>query len=269
MKIATWNVNGIRARQVEVLEWLARERPDVVCLQEIKAAPEQIPAALAELPDYWGYWHGAKGYSGVGLLVSKALAPTRPTFSHPPFDHETRIVIAELAPRADPGGGAGSTPSLSVASVYVPNGGKDLAAKMTFLNELVAWAGALEADGKHLVLCGDYNVARTDLDVHPMLRKPMIGQTAAERALIEAFFGYGLVDVGRHVDPDNDRLFTWWAPWRNLRQRNIGWRLDYIAASKALVDETVHCVAYREVGTSDHAPVIAHLRDAPLSAPAP
>ena len=80
---------------------------------------------------------------------------------------------------------------------------------------------------------------------------------------LRAFLGYGLVDVGRHVDPDNDRLFTWWAPWRNMRQRNIGWRLDYVAASKALVDETVHCVAYREVGTSDHAPVIAHLRDAP------
>ena len=71
-------------------------------------------------------------------------------------------------------------------------------------------------------------------------------------------------DVGRHVDPDNDRLFTWWAPWRNLRQRNIGWRLDYIAAHHALVDGTTTCRSYREVGTSDHAPVIAHLRDEPL-----
>jgi exodeoxyribonuclease-3 len=174
-------------------------------------------------------------------------------FVHPPFDLEHRIVVATIG-------------DLVLGSVYVPNGGKDLVAKMTFLTELVAWAGALEAQGKYLVLCGDYNVARTDLDVHPMLRRPMIGQTAAERALIEAFLGYGLVDVARHVDPDNDRLFTWWAPWRGHRQRNIGWRLDYIAASKALVDETVHCAVYRDVGTSDHAPVIAHLRDTPLSA---
>ena len=115
--------------------------------------------------------------------------------------------------------------------------------------------------------CKNFNVARSDLDVHPSLRKPMIGQSSPERSLLEAFFGYGLVDVGRHVDPDNDRLFTWWAPWRNMRQRNIGWRLDYVAASKALVDETVHCVAYRDVGTSDHAPVIAHLRDTPAARP--
>ncbi|HEY0189511.1 MAG TPA: exodeoxyribonuclease III, partial [Kofleriaceae bacterium] len=148
-------------------------------------------------------------------------------------------------------------------SVYVPNGGKDLATKMTFLTELVAWAGTLEEQGKHLVLCGDYNVARSDADVHPSLRKPMIGQSSPERSLLEAFLGYGLIDVGRHVEPDNYRLFTWWAPWRNMRQRNIGWRLDYIAASKALVDATTVCMAYRDVGTSDHAPVIAHILDAP------
>ena len=256
MKIATWNVNGIRARQAQVQDWIEAERPDVVCLQEIKASPDQLPVWLCDLEGYWCYWHGEKGYSGVGLHVSKAVSPERPDFTHPAFDYENRMVQVRL-------------PALTVISVYVPNGGKDLAAKMTFLNDLVAWAGTLEAEGRHLVLCGDYNVARGDIDVHPILRKPMIGQTSAERALIEAFFGYGLVDVGRHVDPDNDRLFTWWAPWRNLRQRNIGWRLDYIAASRALVDETVHCVAYRDVGTSDHAPVIAHLRDTPISAPAP
>ena len=92
-----------------------------------------------------------------------------------------------------------------------------------------------------------------------------VGQSRVERELIEGLFSHGLVDVGRHVDPDNDRLFTWWAPWRNLRQRNIGWRLDYIAAHHALVDGTTTCRSYREVGTSDHEPVIAHLRDEPLS----
>jgi exodeoxyribonuclease-3 len=167
---------------------------------------------------------------------------------HPPFDLETRIVVAEV----------GAT---TFASVYVPNGGKDFAAKLTFLRELETWAGALEAAGKQLVLCGDYNVARTQLDVHPVLRKDVVGQSREERTLIEALFAHGLVDVGRFVDPDNDRLFTWWAPWRNLRQRNIGWRLDYIAASHGLVDGTTTCKSYRDVGTSDHAPVIAHLRD--------
>jgi exodeoxyribonuclease-3 len=132
---------------------------------------------------------------------------------------------------------------------------------MVFLNELAAWSGALAAAGKRLVLCGDYNVARTAKDVHPALRKDMVGQLTEERELIERFFSHGLVDVGRYVDPDNDRLFTWWAPWRNLRQRNMGWRLDYVAAHHSFVDQSCTCKAYREVGTSDHAPVIAHLLD--------
>ncbi len=251
MKIATWNVNGIRARSSQVAHWIDGEAPDVVCLQEIKAAPAQVPPPLDQIAGYHAHWHGAGGYSGVALMLKMSTFPEPPAFVHPPFDLETRIVVAEVG-------------AFVFASVYVPNGGKDFNAKMVFLKELVAWAAALEAAGKHLVLSGDFNVARTDMDVHPSLRKPMVGQSNPERDLIDALFGCGLVDVGRHVDPDNDRLFTWWAPWRNLRQRNIGWRLDYIAAHHSLVDGAVACKAYREVGSSDHAPVIAHLRDTPL-----
>lgn len=251
MKVATWNVNGVRKRSSEVLSWIDREEPDVICLQETKATAEQIPEPLAQVAGYHAHWHGAKGgYSGVALLLHARRFAEPPRFVHPGFDLESRIVVAEVG-------------SLVLGSVYVPNGGKDLPAKMLFLEQLVAWAGALAAAGKHLVLCGDFNVARAPVDVHPSLRRDMIGQSAPERALIERLLAQDLVDVGRHVEPDNDRLFTWWAPWRNLRQRNIGWRLDYVAAHRALVDETVHCAAYRDVGTSDHGPVIAHLRDAP------
>jgi exodeoxyribonuclease-3 len=251
VKIATWNVNGIRARSSQVAHWIDGEAPDVICLQEIKASPAQVPPPLDQIAGYHAHWHGSGGYSGVALMLKMSTFPDAPAFVHPPFDLETRIVVAEVG-------------SMVFASVYVPNGGKDFNAKMTFLKELVAWAGALEAAGKHLVLCGDFNVARTDMDVHPSLRKSMVGQSHPERDLLDELFAFGLVDVGRHVDPDNDRLFTWWAPWRNLRQRNIGWRLDYVAAHHALVDGAVTCKSYREVGSSDHAPVIAHLRDTPL-----
>ncbi len=251
MKVATWNVNGIRARSSQLVHWIDREEPDVICLQEIKATPAQVPEPVATIAGYHAHFHGAGGYSGVALLLRTAKFDSRPEFVHPPFDLESRIVVATVG-------------ALVFASVYVPNGGKDFAAKMVFLRELEAWAGALHASGQHLVLCGDFNVARTFVDVHPALRKEMVGQLPEERALIEKLLSHGLVDVGRHVEPDNDRLFTWWAPWRNMRQRNIGWRLDYIAASRALVDETVHCVHYRDVGSSDHGPVIAHLRDTPL-----
>ncbi|MES1254894.1 MAG: exodeoxyribonuclease III [Acidobacteriota bacterium] len=243
--MATWNVNGIRARHVQVQEWIARERPDVVCLQELKAASDQVPEALCAMEGYWCYWHGGKGYSGVGLHVSKAIAPDRPVFSHPAFDFEHRIASVDVA---------GAT----IASIYVPNGGKDFPAKMRFLEAMDAYAQSFADAGRTLVLCGDMNVARAERDVHPKERKPRaIGQLPEERALIERILSHGLVDIGRALDPDNDDLFTWWPPWRSMRQRNIGWRLDYIFATAGLAATATACPVQREVGTSDHAPVLA------------
>jgi exodeoxyribonuclease-3 len=245
LKIATWNVNGIRARHTQVQEWVERERPDVVCLQEIKASSDQVPTALCEMEGYWCYWHGHKGYSGVALHVNKATAPERPVFTHPAFDYENRIVTADVA-------------GVSVASIYVPNGGKDFPAKMRFLEAMAHYARDMRDAGKTLILCGDMNVARSDRDVHPKERKPRaIGQLPEERDVLERIIDSGLVDVGRALDPDNDGLFTWWAPWRNMRDRNIGWRLDYVLASTALAERAVSCPVQKEIGTSDHAPVVA------------
>ena len=253
MKLATWNVNGIRARQAQLQEWIERERPDIVCLQEIKASSDQLPAALCEMEGYWCYWHGGKGYSGVGLHVSKTLAPERPAFAHPAFDYENRIVTVDVRT------GAGD---LTIASVYVPNGGKDFHGKMKFLDAMDTYAASFQAlsraGSRQLVMMGDMNVARTDRDVHPKERKPRaIGQLPEERAMIERILSRGLVDLGRALDPDNDGLFTWWAPWRNMRQRNIGWRLDYVLASEALASRATACPVQKDIGTSDHAPVMA------------
>jgi exodeoxyribonuclease III len=245
VRIATWNVNGIRARQAQLQEWIEREKPDVICLQEIKASLDQLPVWLCDLEGYWCYWHGGKGYSGVALHIAKSFSPERPAFEHPAFDFENRIAAARL-------------PQATVVSVYVPNGGKDFPAKMRFLAALEQYAADLRTDPGPLVICGDLNVARTEMDVHPKERKPRaIGQLPEERAQLERIIGHGLVDVGRALEPDNDGLFTWWAPWRNMRQRNIGWRLDYVLASQSLYDRAQGCVVQREVGTSDHAPVVA------------
>ena len=248
MKIATWNVNGIRARQEEVATFLARERPDVLCLQEIKAARDHIPGALGELAltDYWGYWHGTKGYSGVALLVRKQIEAARPLYVHPDFDVDTRIAAA----RVD---------GTLVVSIYVPNGGRDFAGKMRFLEALAAYVAALRATGDRVVLCGDINIARTEMDVHPDQRdNRAVGQRPDERAIFQRILDVGgLHDVGREQDPTNEALFTWWAPWRNMRQRNIGWRLDYVLATASLAGRAASCAVQREFGTSDHAPVVA------------
>ena len=243
MKIGTWNVNGIRARQMQFCEWLERDRPDVVCLQELKAEPAQIPPQCCH-DEYYVYWHGLRAYSGVSLHVKKSAFEAEPAFSHPDFDMESRIVQADLG-------------KLIVASVYVPNGGKDYEAKLQFMLRLAAWAKQLDREGRQLILCGDMNITRSDMDVHPKERKPgIIGQREEERDLFDKLLGTHLVDVGRALDPDNPNLFTWWAPWRNLRQRNIGWRLDYVLASPAIAARAASCVVLADFGTSDHAPVV-------------
>jgi exodeoxyribonuclease-3 len=239
VKVATWNVNGIRARGAQVSEWLAAEQPDVVCLQEIKASPEQVPEALSGHGDYFAHWHGGpRGYSGVALLLARRSFPRAPRFSHPPYDLEHRSVVAELG-------------QLVIASLYVPNGGKDYRAKTDFLAGLAAWTGELAAAGKQVILAGDLNVARLEIDAHPSQRRPVIGQLPEERAFFASILDHGLVDVGRHVAPDDEGLFTWWAPWRNMKQKNIGWRIDYILASRALLEGGVSCTVSRDIGTSD------------------
>jgi len=245
MKVATWNVNGIRARHGQLIDWVAAEAPDVLCLQELKATQAQIPDPLTTLTDYWNFWHGGpKGYSGVSLHFRRATFGDAPKFTHPEFDSECRIVEANVG-------------GIRWASVYVPNGGKDFVAKMAFLRELERWTRACHEAGEPLIVCGDLNVAITDRDIHPKELKPgTIGVRPDERALLGRAIGNGLVDVLRAHHADDDNLFTWWPPWREMRQKNIGWRLDFVLMSEALAARSRSAEVRKDVGTSDHAPVV-------------
>jgi exodeoxyribonuclease-3 len=248
LKIATWNVNGLRARHARLCSWVAEERPDVLCLQEIKATRDQIPDPLTTLADYWNYWHGGpKGYSGVSLHVRREFASAPPAFGHPAFDSEYRVVEALVD-------------GVRFVSIYVPNGGKDYTAKMAFLAELSAWAAARQTAGERLVIAGDLNVALTDADVHPTeIRAGMIAQRADERALLRETIGHGLVDVLREHHRDRNDVFTWWAPWRNMREKNVGWRIDFVLASASLAHAGTTCVIRKDVLGSDHAPVVVEI----------
>jgi len=243
MKIATWNVNGIRARQAQFCEFLERDKPDVVCLQELKAEVAQIPPQC-QLEDYHVYWHGLRGYSGVSLHLRKASFPEAPVFSHPDFDMESRIVQAQVG-------------NLVLAGVYCPNGGKDYEAKLRFFESLIVWTKRLHDEGRELVLSGDINIAREGIDVHPKERKPgVIGQRPEEREIFKRLLGDHLVDVGRALAPNDPNVFSWWPPWRQMRTRNIGWRIDYILASPSIAARAKSCAVLADFGTSDHAPVM-------------
>ncbi len=248
MKVATWNVNGLRARHAQLLEWVAWEKPDVVCLQEIKATQAQIPDPLTTLHEYWNYWHGGpKGYSGVSLHFRRDFCRQAPEFTHPAFDSEYRIVDALVG-------------DVRFASVYVPNGGKDFEAKMEFLRRFEEWTKARRELGEKLVIAGDLNVALTDADLHPSQVKPgSVGQRGDERALLRSAIDHGLVDLIRTTHPGDSKVFTWWPPWRNLREKNVGWRIDFILASEALAATVKTCVVRKDVTGSDHAPVVVEL----------
>src|SRR5262249_8502219 len=129
---------------------------------------------------------------------------------------------------------------------------------MRFLQAMDGWVEQAHARGRRLVLCGDLNVALEKRDVHPKLQNPaQIGQTADERTLMSKIIGHGLHDLLRENDPQNDDLFTWWAPWRKHKDRNLGWRLDYVLCSDALRAQAKSCRVERLFGTSDHGPVTA------------
>lgn len=250
MRICTWNVNGIRARHADVQRLADEHKPDILCLQEIKATPDQVPEPLTLLPNYANLWHGAPGgYSGVSLHVLRAASDAhgtenRSTFSHPTFDFEARIVEATVG-------------GLTIASVYVPNGGKDFAAKLRFLEALVAHARVRPA-GHPYIICGDLNVAYTDADVHERFRKfGTIGQHPEERAAFSDLLATGLQDVVRQLAPNDDQLFTWWPPWRQEKQKNRGWRIDYVLASGELKARSF--TVLKDFGASDHAPLLVEL----------
>lgn len=253
MKIVTWNVNGARAREAQILDLIAQESPDVLCLQETKATAEDLPASLyglMALPDYHARWHGSGGYSGVALLLKRS-AFASPRFAHPSFDMEFRVVEASVGNR-------------TFVSMYAPNGNKDFGAKMQFFERLLEYVDAAAKEGRELVIAGDVNIARADIDVHKSQRKPgLIGQRSEERALLEAILDKGkLVDVARKLSPDDAALFSWWPYWRNARERNQGWRIDYALVSEPLASKAKSHTIRAEFGASDHGPVVVVFDDA-------
>jgi exodeoxyribonuclease III len=246
LKLVTWNVNGIRARENEVLKLLADEKPDVAMFQETKATLDQLPETLyglMGLPEYHSIWHGSAGYSGVSLHLRKSSFD-RPRDAHPDFDYETRVV-------------EGHSGEWVFVSMYLPNGGKDFDAKIKFMKALARWPAAFA--GKQLVIAGDLNVARADIDVHRSQRRAgLIGQRTEERELFEKLLGAGLVDVCRELAPEDRRLFTWWPYWRQSRERNVGWRIDYVLANQPVAGSVTGFEVKRDYGTSDHAPLVVH-----------
>jgi exodeoxyribonuclease-3 len=255
VKIATWNVNSIRARHDRVVAWLAAEQPDVLCMQEIKVEASGFPRESIEAAGYHVVLIGQRSYNGVAIASREPVTDVVQGLDDGVADDEARFLM-------------GTFRGVRVASVYVPNGGggpERFAYKLEWLARLRRWLDA-HADAKApLALCGDYNVAPEDRDIHdPAKWEGAVLCTPEERAALANVRAWGLDDVFRRHHPEGGK-FSWWDYRGVAFFKDQGLRIDHIWATPALAERSTACeidrLARKGQNASDHAPVIATFRD--------
>ncbi len=249
MKITTWNVNGLRAVMGKGFrDWAMRDAADILCLQEIKARPEQLADEMRELPGYTSFWNPAQrpGYSGVASYVKSPLTEIQFGLGVEEFDAEGRVIRMSLSD------------DLILYNIYFPNGqrGHDrVQFKLAFYETLLSQCNLLHADGKKIIITGDFNTAHQEIDLaNPKSNANTSGFLPEERAWIDTYLSNGFTDIYRQLYPDRIE-YTWWTFITRARERNVGWRLDYFLVSDAFVPRVKDVVIQSEVHGSDHCPV--------------
>ncbi|HOW59599.1 MAG TPA: exodeoxyribonuclease III [Candidatus Omnitrophota bacterium] len=254
MKILSWNVNGIRAVQKKgFLEWLAREKPDILGVQETKAKPEQLDIFLMHPEGYHTYWNSAvrPGYSGVALFTREKPKRVETGFGIKKFDEEGRLMLAEY-------------PEFIFINIYFPNGksgDERLQYKMDFYDETLRFVRKLKKKQKNIIICGDYNTAHKEIDLaRPKENEGVSGFLPVERAWMDQWVADGQVDIFREFHQGAGH-YSWWDLKSGARERNVGWRIDYHFVTTDLAARVKSAAILKDVIGSDHAPVALILED--------
>jgi exodeoxyribonuclease-3 len=251
-KIVSYNVNGIRsALSKGFAEWLKATDADVVCLQEVKAEPDQFDQTIFTSLGYACYWYPAqkKGYSGTAILTRQTPTLVEYGCGIEAYDNEGRIIRADFG-------------DVSVMSVYMPSGssGEDRQAfKMQFLADFQPYIDTLKQSRPNLIISGDYNICHRPIDIHnPKSNAKSSGFLPEEREWIDGFMNTGFTDTFRkfNEDPHN---YTWWSFRFNARTKNLGWRIDYHLASKPLDSSLSRAIILPEARHSDHCPIVVEV----------
>lgn len=244
----SWNVNGIRAAEKKgLLDWIAKEKPDIVCLQETKAQPGQLSDALLHPLGYESYWSSAqrKGYSGTAIYTRVSPILSMTTFGEGLLDEEGRIVLLEFK-------------KFFLFNVYFPNGGSGadrLVYKMRFYKRFLELVESFRKR-KPVIFCGDVNTAHQPIDLaHPKENEKSSGFLPKERTWIDAVVDKGYIDTFRSLYPAKKDAYSWWDLKTHSRDRNVGWRIDYFFVSKELKKFIVEASIHSDVFGSDHCPV--------------
>ncbi len=258
VKIATFNVNGIRSRLPNLLEWLERERPDVVCLQELKATDDAIPVLALQSAGYGAVWHGQKSWNGVAILARDAKpVETRRGLSGDEEDAQSRYIEARAH-------------GILVGCLYLPNGnpqpGSKFDYKLAWFERLIRYAAGLCGSPEPVVLAGDYNVVPTDFDIYDprsWLKDALLQPETRE--CYRRLLAQGWTDAVRARFPEQ-RIYTFWDYFRQHWQKNSGMRIDHLllnpAASSQLAGAGVDTWVRGQPGASDHAPTWVRLEGA-------
>lgn len=252
MKIATYNVNGIRSALSKKFHiWLKAANPDILCLQEVKAFPEQSSIPLFEELGYQTYFYPAKkpGYSGVAIFSKIAPKHVEYGCGIDKYDNEGRILRLDFE-------------KVSVMSVYHPSGssGEERQAfKMEFLDDFYTYIENLKKSYPELVICGDFNICHQPIDIHnPKANANSSGFLPEEREWLSKFINLGFTDTFRHLNKEPHN-YTWWSFRANSRAKNLGWRIDYIFCSSNLEILLSKSLILSEAKHSDHCPVITEI----------
>lgn len=252
MKVVTYNVNGIRAAMSKgLLDWIQNLNPDILCLQEIKASPEQVGVFELEALGYHHYWYPAqkKGYSGVAIFSKVKPKHVEYGCGIKEYDDEGRILRADYN-------------DFSVMSVYHPSGssGEERQAfKMKWLSDYSEYISDLKKKVPHLILSGDFNICHKPIDIHnPKSNANTSGFLPEEREWLEQFIQSGFIDTFRHFNKEPHQ-YSWWSYRAGARSKNLGWRIDYNLASENLAARLKHSVILPEAMHSDHCPVLLEL----------
>ncbi|GAB4415460.1 MAG: exodeoxyribonuclease III [Anaerolineales bacterium] len=248
MKIVTWNVNGLRAvYRKDALAPLLARTPDLLCLQEIKARPDQLTDQQRNIPGYHIIWNPAErpGYSGVATFARKAPAEVVLGLDVPEFDLEGRVIRTRHS-------------DFLLYNIYFPNGqrGQDrVDYKLRFYARLLEICDELHAAGEKIIITGDFNTAHMPVDLkNPDSNQNTSGFLPEEREWVGKFLDHGFVDVYRKLYPDREQ-YTWWTYRFKARERGVGWRIDYFLVSEALVSRVKDVIIHDDVMGSDHCPV--------------
>jgi len=244
----SWNVNGIRAIEKKgFIEWLNKENPDFLCLQETKAHPEQLSKDLIEVKGYTSYWNQAekKGYSGVAVYAGIKPDNVEFGFGNKIFDQEGRVLILEYE-------------SFFLINVYFPNGnssGERLKFKLDFYLEFFKYIQKIKKKQKKIIICGDLNTAHNEIDLaRPKENSKNSGFLPEERALIDQFIDLGFIDSFRFLHKDT-AAYSWWDYKTRARQRDVAWRLDYFFINDLAKEALIDAFILKDVLGSDHCPV--------------